>query len=268
MSHPISPLIDSHCHLNLSEFNEDRRQVIMGAKKNGVKKILVPGFDETSSKISIQLAKEYPNFIYSSVGFHPYEASHDISPKFIEKIVSDNASENIVAIGECGLDFHLFGDTPVAGRISQQKLLFETQCYLANQYHLPIIIHCRNAFTELFSVLDNLPTIPSGVIHCFTGGLQDLSMALQRGFYIGIDGNVTFSKTISRVIAYIPLNRLLIETDSPYLTPVPFRGKRNEPKNVYYVAKKIAELAHVSFDTICETSSKNAYDLFLFENKK
>lgn len=263
-------IIDTHCHLNLPDFNEDRGEVITNAKKAGITHIIVPGVDAVSSRNALMLAKQYKGYIYASIGIHPYDANKSID---IEEIVNlmdihvNTDSQSIVAIGECGLDYHLYGNEKAEGKKTNQQLLFSQQCHLATTYNLPVIIHCRNAFSDLFKTLDSLPSFPRGVIHCFSGGALDMSMALERNLYLGIDGNCTYSKQIQSIIPYIPLENLLIETDAPYLTPSPHRGQRNEPKHVRLIAKTIAQLKGISIEEILEQTSVNAFKLFHLANQ-
>lgn len=249
--------IDTHCHLTFPQFKEDQAMVIGNAKKAGVKQFVNPGVDPFSSKLAVELAQKHPGVVFASVGFHPYEAQdiHDIS--LLETLIG-----SAVAIGECGLDYHKYKGHDAIGRKENQKRLFDLQLKLALKYSLPVIMHCRDAFEDFFNVLDALPQLPQGVIHCFSGGLEDLRMAAQRKLLVGIDGNVTYSKQLETSVPHIPLFMLLLETDSPYLTPVPHRGKRNEPKYIPLIAKKIAELKNTLVQEIERETSKNAQKLF------
>lgn len=247
--------IDTHCHLNFKEFDADRAMVIGNAKKAGVKRFICPGADMFSSRGSVQLAKKYPGVVCPAVGFHPYEAQHSPS-------VKDLPVHSAIAVGEIGLDYHQYKGEVAAGKKQNQKILFEEQLQLAIKYKLPVIMHCRDAFEDFFAVLDNLPTIPRGVIHCFSGGLEDFRCAKDRKLLIGIDGNVTYSKQLQTIVPHIPLSMLLLETDAPYLAPIPHRGKRNEPKYIPLIAKTIGELHHVTVDTVAEQTTQNARGLF------
>jgi len=257
-------LIDTHTHLNYSDFDPDRRTVIGNAKKAGVKKFIVPGVDFYSSGKSVELAQQFPGVIYASIGFHPYEAQKNPDLSFMESRLSYASPATLVAIGECGLDYHLYQGEPAVSKKDRQKILFEQQLKLALKNNLPVIIHCRDAFDDLFNVLDCLSQIPRGVIHCFSGGLLDIRMAKKRGLFIGIDGNVTYSKHLQNILPHIPLSMILLETDSPLLTPAPHRGKRNEPKFLTLVAKKIAEQTNIGFEEIKKQTTSNALSLFHF----
>ena len=283
--------IDTHCHLTFPEFHPDRPMVIGNAKKAGVKKFIVPGVDPLSSRQSVELAKKHPGVTFASVGFHPYEAQRSQGIGVLESLLRQWNNKTmkqslIVAIGECGLDYHQYKGEKAAGKKSAQKSLFEEHLRLALRFGLPVIVHCRDgtsydpaafdgggtsydpaafdggAFGDLFSVLDGLPDMPRGVLHCFSGGLQELRMARERNLFIGIDGNVTYAKQLEAIVPHIPLESLLLETDSPYLTPIPHRGQRNEPKYLPLVAKKIAELMGKTVKDIEEKTTGNAKSLF------
>lgn len=255
--------IDTHTQLNFSDFDADREMVIGNAKKANVKKFVVPGVDHNSCRTAIHLANTHPGVVYAGVGFHPYEAPHNPDVSYLETLLSDPENKKyIVAVGECGLDYHLYKGEMAAGRKDVQRRLFEDQLALADTYDLPVIIHCRDAWEDMFTILNNLPKIPKGVLHCFSGGLQDLRIAQDMGFFVGIDGNVTYSKQLSFIVPQIPLSMLVLETDAPYLTPVPHRGERNEPKYIPLIAQKIAELMGKDVHEIAEATTANAQKLF------
>ncbi|MEK7119505.1 MAG: TatD family hydrolase [Patescibacteria group bacterium] len=249
--------IDTHCHLNFPQYDMDRAMVIGNAKKAGVKQFINPGVDLYSSKQAIELARKHPGVIFAAVGIHPYEAQHDPEVMELERLLT-----GVVAIGECGLDYHQYTGEKALGKKDKQKRLFANQLELALKHNFPVIFHCRDAFDDFFDVLNTLPTQPKGVIHCFSGGLQELRMAQKRNFFVGVDGNVTYSKQLELIVPHIPLSMLLLETDAPFLTPAPHRGTRNEPKYIPIVAKKIAELLNVSAKEVQETTTANARKLF------
>lgn len=251
--------IDTHCHLNFPQFDDDRAMVIGNAKKAGVKQFIVPGVDHISSVTAVNLANTHPGVIYASVGYHPYEATKNPDVSYLESLIKTN---RVVAVGECGLDYHLYKGEMAAGRKDVQRRLFEEQLRLALKYNLPVIIHCRDAFEDVFEVLKGLPRVPRGVIHCFSGGLQDIRLIQDLGLYIGLDGNVTYSKHLGAIVPHISLSMLLLETDAPYLTPVPHRGERNEPKYIPLIAKKVAELQNIPVENIMEATTTNAKALF------
>lgn len=262
--------IDTHCHLNFSQYDPDRAMVIGNAKKAGVKKFITPGVDLFFSQQAVALAQKHPGIIYAGIGFHPYEAQHDPDVRALETLLKSNSSlishtlspATIVAVGECGLDYHKYKGEKADGKKGNQKRIFEDQLLLALKYNLPVIFHCRDGYDDFFNVIDALPTLPRGVIHCFSGGLQEIRMAQERKFFVGIDGNVTYSKQLQMIVPNIPLTMLLLETDAPYLTPISHRGTRNEPKYVPIIAKEIATLLHCSLRDIEEATTKNAVELF------
>jgi len=253
--------IDTHCHLNFKEFDPDRSMVLGNAKKAGVKQFICPGVDFFSSKQVILLAQKNPGVIFAAIGYHPYEAQHNPDIKTLDRVCDYN-KKYIVAIGEIGLDYHQYKGENAAGKKQNQKILFEEQLQTALKYHLPVILHCREAFEDFFTVLDNLPTVPRGVIHCFSGGLQEIRFAKSHNLYIGIDGNVTYSKQLQATIPHIPLSLILLETDAPYLTPVPHRGERNEPKYIPLIANCIAALQKTDARLVEKQTAQNAEALF------
>lgn len=250
--------IDTHCHLNFPQYNEDRAMVIGNAKKAGVKKFINPGVDLYSGKQVIELSEKYPGILFAALGIHPYEAQHDLDVSSLEKLLT----KSIVAIGECGLDYHQYKGEQALGKKDKQKRLFTEQLELALKHDLPVIMHCRDAFGDFFDILDSLPRVPRGVIHCFSGGLQEIRMANARKLFVGIDGNVTYSKQLELIVPEIPLSMLLLETDAPFLTPVPHRGTRNEPKYIPLIAKRIAELQKINVKKVEELTTENAVQLF------
>ncbi len=261
--------IDTHCHLTFPQYADDQAMVIGNAKKAGVKKFINPGVDPLSSRQAAQLAQKHPRVVSAAIGFHPYEATKIQEVSFLERLLAEaeklqnnEASRIIVAIGECGLDYHLYKGESAAGRKDVQKRLFDAQLRLALAHDLPVIIHCRDAWDDVFFILDDLPTMPRGVFHCFSGGLQEIRMTQERGFLAGIDGNVTYSKLLWSTVPEIPLSMLLLETDAPYLTPIPHRGTRNEPKYIPLIAKKISELHKVSVQAVEAATTMNATTLF------
>lgn len=253
--------IDTHCHLQFEQFNEDRKTVLHHAIKSGVMQFIVPAVDSLSCKLSLDLSKEHDGIIFSSVGYHPYEASHRPDIAYLESLISHHR-KSIVAIGEIGLDYHLFKGEEALGKKQEQRMFFEEQLLLAIKHNLPVIMHCRDAYEDFFSVLDGLPSMPRGVIHCFSGGLQELRFAKERKLYVGIDGNITYAKNLQSNLPQIPLSIMLLETDAPYLTPTPHRGQRNEPKYVPVIADFIASKIQTDVKTIAQQTTMNARSLF------
>lgn len=270
--------IDTHCHLNFPQYDADQAMVIGNAKKVGVKQFINPSVDLFSSLQAVNLAKNHAGVVFAAVGIHPYEAQHDPDVNEIEKLIKSSLSHSpspvphpqIIAIGECGLDYHQYSGEQALGKKDKQKRLFTEQVELALKYNLPVIFHCRDGYDDFFEVIDSVikptqgvyPEALRGVIHCFSGGLQEVRQAQERGFFVGFDGNVTYSKHLQSIIPEIPLSMILLETDSPYLTPAPHRGTRNEPKYIPLIADQIAKLHGVPIKKIEEETTDNALTLF------
>ncbi len=258
--------VDTHCHLTFPEFDPDRAMVLGNAKKAGVKQFICPGVDALSSEQVVSLAEKNPGVLFASIGFHPYEAEHVSPTEAVETLTqllaTKHSHSSIVAIGEIGLDYHLYKGEEALGKKQNQKILFEEQLQLALTHDLPVIMHCRDAFEDFFPVLDSLPKMPRGVIHCFSGGLQEVRQATERSLMTGVDGNLTYSTQLQSIIPHIPLLMILTETDSPYLTPIPHRGTRNEPKHIPLIAEKIAQLQNIQRDAVEHQTHQNAKTLF------
>ncbi|MDR5659206.1 TatD family hydrolase [Serpentinicella sp. ANB-PHB4] len=251
-------LFDSHAHLDDRRFDKDREQVIEAAKNQGVKYILNVGADVSSSVAAVNLAKKY-NMIYAAVGVHPHEAK-TMDEDTIDILKSLSGNEKVVAIGEIGLDFH-YDNSP---RDIQRKW-FKKQIELAKEVNLPIIIHDREANGEVFKILMEHKAWETGcVLHCYSGSVELAKEYIKKGIYISLAGPVTFknAKKTYEVAKEIPLEHLLIETDCPYLAPVPKRGKRNEPAFVQYVADTIAQAKGIDVEAVMETTANNAKRLF------
>ncbi|MBB5356616.1 TatD DNase family protein [Anoxybacillus mongoliensis] len=251
-------LFDTHAHLNATQFNEDVEQVIERARAEGVSHIVVVGFDRPTIDRAMELVEQY-SFIYAAVGWHPVDAIHmtDEDLGMIERLA---AHPKVVALGEMGLDYY-WDQSPK----EVQKEVFRKQIRLAKKVKLPIIIHNRDATADIIDILreENAGEV-GGVMHCFSGSIEVARQCIDMNFYISFGGPVTFknAKKPKEVAKEIPLDRLLIETDCPYLTPHPFRGKRNEPSYVKYVAEAIAELKGLSFEEVAQKTSDNAKRLF------
>lgn len=249
--------IDTHCHLNLEQFADDYRETIDRAFTNNVKAIINVGADLKSSKKAIEIAREFEHGIYATVGMHPHDSKEEIFNE--TDIIELSKNPKVVAVGEIGLDY--FGaniDKPA------QLELLNKQIKIAQIVSKPIILHCRDAYDDLISALMALPQIPAGVVHCFLGDCAHAQVFLEMGFYLSFTGIITFSKNIElqKVIANTPLNKILIETDAPWLAPEPHRGQRNEPAFVIEVAKKIAEIKKISLSMVETQTTKNAVELF------
>ncbi|MFC1711152.1 TatD family hydrolase [Patescibacteria group bacterium] len=269
-------LIDTHCHLNFKTYNNKVSKIINQANKAGVKKIVIPGASLKSSQKAVLLAEKYEN-IYASSGIHPLHAEKELKKHgldFLEKgLTTLIQNKKNVAIGECGLDYFYLKKNK-ANKKSQEKI-FSLQIKLAFKYNLPLIIHNRHASTSILKLFTQhkklLPNL-TGVFHCFQGNSKLLNWALESNFYIGITGIVSFDKKMQAVVLKTPLNKLLCETDSPFLTPEPLRSEKifpNTPKNVKIIANWIARLKGDSFLNVEKQTTKNAVYLFkLIKNEK
>lgn len=254
-------LIDSHAHLDDERFDKDRDILIKSLKENGIDLIINVGADVSSSIKSVSLSQEYEN-IYAAVGVHPHSAK-DMDESTIDILKSFAGREKVVAIGEIGLDYY-YDNSP---RDIQRQRFIE-QLELAKEVDLPVIIHSRDAAGETFDILKSAQDGSlEGVLHCYSGSVEMALEYIKLGFYISLAGPVSFknAKMPKEVAKAVPLDRLLIETDSPYLTPEPYRGKRNEPIYVRYVAGTIAELREMSFEELATRTSENTKRLFRIE---
>jgi len=271
-------LTDTHCHLNLDKFDEDRDTVIQRARDAGVGRILIPALELDSSRAVIQLANSHPN-IFAAVGFHPTDLKKwdKGSIENLRNLVT--REKKIVAIGEIGLDYYWVKEPDEQAR---QREALRQQLQLAQELKMPVIIHMREendawfgqASIDLLEILsewhkelqiqNHLLTGKPGVLHSFNGTLETAQKAIAHNFYIGVTGPVTYKNAEEKrnVIKQTPLSRLLIETDAPYLSPVPHRGKRNEPAFVAHIADKIAEIHMTTRDQVAEITSSNANNLF------
>lgn len=249
---------DSHAHLDDEKFNEDRKELILQAREKGVDLILNPGSDLPSSKAAAALAQQY-DFFYAAVGVHPHEAK-DVTEETYEELEKLSNCPKVVAIGEIGLDYH-YDYSPR----DVQKEIFKRQMRLASDLNLPIIIHNREAHGDTYEILEQyFNPKKGGVMHSYSGSVEMAKKFIDMGLYLSVSGPVTFknAKKNVEVVREIPLEHLLIETDSPYLTPVPYRGKKNHPAMVQYVAKKIAEIKGISLEEVAERTKENAKMLF------
>ncbi len=263
-------MIDVHCHLNFKAFDLDREQVIKEAFEAGVNKIINVGADLITSKKALELTKAYKN-LYATVGIHPHHADklEKNWESELEKLASSEG--RVVAIGECGMDFYHYQSNGITDKKLQEEL-FIKQIELSSKLKLPLIIHNRQAGKEIIDVLDSHKSnllSPPGMFHCMSGDIELLKAALDLGFYIGFDGNITYkgiakgeTVSLTDLVKETPIDRILTETDSPYLTPEPFRGEKNKPNYVIITGKKIAEIKGVSFEKVIEETTENANFLF------
>jgi TatD DNase family protein len=260
---------DTHCHLDFQDFDPDRDQVLERAWEAGVEHVLNPGIDILTSQVAVQLSKTYRK-VFAAVGIHPNSSqSWDAGTLDILEYLATRPQ--VVAIGEIGLDYYRD-----RAPLSHQKQVLIAQLGLAERLNLPVVIHTRNkdlkeraCITDLIAILSEWKTnlAHPGVVHSYSGNEIEAQQILALGFYIGITGPVTYrnADTLREVVASIPLDRLLIETDGPFLTPHPYRGKRNEPANVRYIAEKISEVHQQPLKVVAEQTTKNARALFQWD---
>ncbi|MDY6844709.1 MAG: TatD family hydrolase [Thermodesulfobacteriota bacterium] len=251
-------IIDSHCHIEAPEFDTDRDDVVARAIENGVLVIISIGTNLAHSKRAIKTASAYQN-IYASVGFHPHNAK-EIDESAYEEIRKMADHEKVIAYGEIGLDFYR--------NISPKKIQlkrFREQVILAKELGLPLIIHDRCAHKEVLEILQQESGgVHRGIFHCFPGDYHMAKICIDMGFLISIPGALTYDKTgrYADLIRKIPLDSIVLETDAPYLTPVPYRGKRNEPSYIIYTAQKVAEILGIDSETLGEITTKNFKQVF------
>jgi len=248
-------LVDSHCHLDDARFDADREAVIERARLAGVAMMLAIGAGPPHLDAAIRLAERHEN-LYATVGVHPHEASH-WDGEAAKRLRELAAHPKVVAIGEIGLDYHYNFSPP-----AEQRKAFEEQLGLAREWNKPVVVHTREAWRD---TLDLLGGAASGVMHCFSGGPADAEACLERGLYISFAGIVTYPKAVNvqEAARLVPLDRLLVETDAPYLAPAPFRGQRNEPAFVRETAARIAALKGVSLEAVAAATTANFETLCL-----
>lgn len=250
-------LVDTHAHLYFHQFDDDRDDVILRAFDAGVKKIINIGIDPETCRQSIALAEKYDG-LFAVVGIHPNDAGL-WNETTRAQLIEWSRHPKVVAIGEIGLDFY-WGKTPVA----TQENVFRQQIRLAKELSLPIVIHNREAGREILDMLKSEGVAGlTGVFHCFSETPEIAAEILEMGFYISFTGTLTFKKSLLPEVAkLVPMERLLVETDSPFLSPEPKRGRRNEPAHVVYIAQKLAEIKELPFDDIARTTTANAQRFF------
>jgi TatD DNase family protein len=257
-------LIDSHCHLDSQEFDADREEVIQRALDAGVENMIAIGTGNGPPDLEagIRLAEKYPAF-YATVGIHPHDASK-AGPSDFKNLAALLAHPKVVAVGEIGLDYH-YDFSPR----ETQHAVFIDQMSIAAAAKKPIVIHTREAWDDTLDLIENHWTQHGigGIMHCFSGGPSEAQRALELGFYLSFGGIVTFPKALDlqQAAKEAPSNRILVETDSPYLAPVPKRGKRNEPALVVHTARKLAELRGESFEELCRITSENLRRLLMLK---
>lgn len=266
--------IDTHCHLNFQAFDKDLSDIVRHAKESGVGQIVIPGAHLDSSQKAIEVAAQFLN-CFAAIGIHPHHAKDAdvvVNDDLKNKLTTLIKQPKVVAVGEIGMDYFVYQkskypETELSPELKdKQRALFELQLTLAHEHNLPVIFHCRQAYGDIWTIIDEFITKTKwqarGVFHCFGGGKKDLHRALDRGFYISIDGNITYNPNLQFVAAEVPIEKLLLETDAPYLTPVPHRQERNEPKYIPLIAENIAKVKDISVDEIADRTTHNAQLLF------
>jgi TatD DNase family protein len=252
-------LIDTHSHQYAEEFNEDLPSVIQRCKTNGLMQILLPNIDSNSHKAMMSLATAYPNYCLPMMGLHPCSVKEESYRSELDFVAAELKAGSYIGVGEMGMD--LYWDTSTK-KIQEEALLF--QCELAIEHDLPIVLHTRNATRTVLDLLQHHQFKGlKGVFHCFGDGLIEAKEIIDLGFYLGIGGVVTFKNSgLDKTLLDVSLNNIVLETDSPYLAPVPFRGKRNESSYLLNIAQKLADIKGVSIEELGRITSQNAIDLF------
>lgn len=252
-------LIDTHAHINVEHFAEDRDAVVERAVQAGLSHIVNMGDSMESSQSSVALTKAYP-MVYTGVGIHPEEAN-PMTQADEDQLASWGALPKVVAIGEIGLDYYWEKD---GDKRQLQRELFIRQLDLARQLHLPVCVHNREAHGDTMEILRKEGKGIVGVMHCFSGSLEIAQELVKMGWFIGVDGPLTFKNAakLPEIVQKLPLERIVVETDCPYMAPVPMRGKRNEPAFVYHVAAKLAQLRGESLEKVTRQTTANALELY------
>lgn len=258
------PFIDTHSHIYLPQFDHDRELMLQRAREAGIDKIFLPNIDLASIPLMHKLCDEHPRMCYPMMGLHPCDVKEGFET-VLAQMQAMFSERKYIAIGEIGID--LFWDKTT---LPMQVDAFMTQIEWAKEMQLPIVIHARDSFDEIFSVLDELNDDRlRGVFHCFTGTNEEARKVIEYGgFMMGIGGVLTYEKSgLDAVLANIPMEYLIVETDSPYLTPKPFRGKRNESAYVTFVASRLAEIKNIPIEEIGSITSENALKMFDLQNE-
>ena len=255
-------MIDSHCHINDDLFKKDSEKYIKEAGKTGVFEFLVVGFDEKSSELALEIANKHKE-CFAAIGIHPSDAKKAL-PDDLEKIRGLAKEKKVIAIGEIGLDYYWDKDENVK---AEQREYFKKQIDIANEFNLPISIHCRDAIEDCLQFLKENPVNCGGIMHCYAGSLELAPEFIKLGFLLGFGGTVTFKNSIrpKEVVSHIPSNSYVLETDAPYLTPDPYRGKPNHSSYLYLVRNKIAELRGTSPEQVEKETTENFNRVFKHE---
>jgi TatD DNase family protein len=250
--------IDTHAHLYAEEFSEDRTAIIKKAIEQSVTKFYLPNIDSTSVNGMLELEKEFPQNCFAMMGLHPCSVKQNYKEE-LDGVKTWLDKRKFVAIGEIGMD--LYWDKTF---LKEQEIAFKTQIDWALTYNYSIIIHCRNAFDEIYSILNSYQNLPKGIFHCFSGTIDQAEKILAlKKFKLGIGGVITFKNSgLDKVLEAISIDDIVLETDAPYLAPIPYRGKRNESSYITLIAKKIAEIKNTSIEEVQRITTKNATYIF------
>jgi len=250
--------VDTHTHIYLEQFDDDRNEMLQRSKNNGLAKLLVPDIDSHHRNKMLEVCEQNKGYCYPMLGIHPTSVKEDYKIE-LEQLISAIEKNNVIAIGECGLDYY-WDKTYIE---EQTEVLIE-QFLLAQHYKLPLVIHSRKSLNELIKLLKQYQHLGlTGVFHCFPGNIKEAQEVISLGFYLGIGGVVTYKNaTMAEVVKEIPIKYILLETDAPYLTPVPYRGHRNESSYIQIIANKIAELKKLTLEEVALQTTINAQQLF------
>lgn len=251
-------LVDTHTHLYLHQFDSDRKESINNAIENGIEKMLLPGIDKNNHASLLDCVNDFPKHCYPMIGLHPTSVKENYKTE-LDFIINEIEKQKFYAVGECGLDY--YWDKTF---ITEQEIALRVQIELSVSKKLPIVLHSRKSLHELLHIIrDYKNSSLSGVFHCFPGNTPEAKKVTELGFYLGIGGVVTYKNaTMAEVVKEISLDHIILETDAPYLTPVPFRGKRNESANIKIIAEKVAEIKGISFEEVEKITTLNAIKLF------
>ena len=252
----MTSFIDTHCHLDKLESNPE--ETVEEAKQKGVKTMVTISVDEESFDFVSKAVKQFKD-VYGTVGIHPHDAS-EFSPKLGKSILKmAREQDKLIAIGETGLDYHYMNSSS-----EDQQFAFRKQLRIAVEVNLPVVLHSREAEADTIKILKEIPVPALGVAHSFTSSLMMAKTLLDMGWYLGINGIVTFknAEDLREIVRWIPMDRLLLETDSPFLAPIPFRGKPNKPAHIPIIASFVAELRNITIEHLAEKTSENAQRLF------
>jgi len=257
---------DSHAHLNFSAFEKTLEKTLKNAKTKNVFKIICVSSSVEDSKKAVALAKKYPKTVFASVGIHPQQTDPENNQslenqiKELEILAKNN---QVIAIGECGLDYNPAPPEEKDRSKEDQIYLFRKQVKLAKKLNLPLIIHCRKAFEDLIEILEKEDlSLKKGVFHCYAGGKKGIKQVETLGFYFGLTGNITYDEGLQNVFKIIPLEKILLETDSPYLSPIPKRNQENQPANIIFIAEFLARLKNKPIEEISKQTEKAIKELF------